>query len=390
MDIRLLTSKEFPHAQDLWDYCFEKKGSPFFEWYFSKYCKAENVLGAFDKDDFAGMIHLNPYMISLHGKNIPLAYFVGVATSPEKRGQGVLPRMTKKAFYLLREKGQCISLLMPVMAGIYQPYGFSFCYNKLKYDIPLRELSSLFKNTYKYTYELINASDITILQSIYKKAMAGYNGYAIRSLSGWQAILDDLSFSGGNIVIVRDNEDILGYMLYFIKDNAFNVLEMIALENHAKEAMLYFAAQHLSQCEDFKWLAPENDLTYLKFKEYDFCPVLRPFMMGRIIDAEKAVNELQFFMQEGQSVAIELSDSVIEENNGVFVLKEIDGRAYMYRDESVLADAKMDIGTFAQLCFGTYDVNVLHKAGFIHADSKAAEMLEKIFAKKKNYINEYF
>lgn len=37
MDFRLLQESALSQAADLWDYCFEKKGTPFYEWYFREY-----------------------------------------------------------------------------------------------------------------------------------------------------------------------------------------------------------------------------------------------------------------------------------------------------------------------------------------------------------------
>ena len=37
MDFRLLQESALSQAVDLWDYCFEKKGTPFYEWYFREY-----------------------------------------------------------------------------------------------------------------------------------------------------------------------------------------------------------------------------------------------------------------------------------------------------------------------------------------------------------------
>ena len=60
MDFRMLNAKLLPQAANLWDYCFEKKGDPFYEWYFSEYCLKQNtVIGGFDDDKLACMLHLN-------------------------------------------------------------------------------------------------------------------------------------------------------------------------------------------------------------------------------------------------------------------------------------------------------------------------------------------
>ena len=38
MDFRLINEKTLPQVAALWDECFEKKGTPFYEWYFFRVC----------------------------------------------------------------------------------------------------------------------------------------------------------------------------------------------------------------------------------------------------------------------------------------------------------------------------------------------------------------
>ena len=103
MDFRLLNAQMLPQAADLWDYCFEKKGDPFFEWYFKEYCLKQNsIIGGFDGDKLACMLHLNPYAITLRGQQVRLPYIVGVATAPEYRGQHLTRPMLETAFTVLR------------------------------------------------------------------------------------------------------------------------------------------------------------------------------------------------------------------------------------------------------------------------------------------------
>ena len=55
------------------------------------------------------------------------------------------------------------------------------------------------------------------------------------------------------------------------------------------------------------------------------------------------------------------------------------------------ATVLMDEAAFTQLFFGAYSVNDLLKAGMIFvADKESKEVLEKLFPKENNFINEYF
>ena len=50
MIYRVLSKERMYQAEELWNYCFEKKTEPFFRYYFEQYCGKDNmVIGGFDK-----------------------------------------------------------------------------------------------------------------------------------------------------------------------------------------------------------------------------------------------------------------------------------------------------------------------------------------------------
>mgnify|MGYP000408746851 CR=1 FL=1 len=78
MDFRLLQQDTLSQAADLWDYCFEKKGTPFYEWYFGEYALKQNrILGGFQDGKLLTMLHLNPYVLRLRGWDWKVPYIVG-------------------------------------------------------------------------------------------------------------------------------------------------------------------------------------------------------------------------------------------------------------------------------------------------------------------------
>ena len=88
MTYRLLSQNDSAEVQELWDYCFEKKDSSFFKWYFENSFQYERTLGTFEGRKLKSMLNLSPYHLNICGAEIPVSYIVGVATWPEYRGQG--------------------------------------------------------------------------------------------------------------------------------------------------------------------------------------------------------------------------------------------------------------------------------------------------------------
>ena len=112
---------------DMWQRNFRDPAS-YADFYFSEvYGKNEVVLRmGRDSGDLMGMIHLNPYVLSMRGIGMPAHYIVGVATDEEYRRQGVMRSLLAESFTLLRDRGECLTYLMPADEDYYLPFDFRF------------------------------------------------------------------------------------------------------------------------------------------------------------------------------------------------------------------------------------------------------------------------
>lgn len=392
MQIRSIKSdKEIEQVKELWDYCFEKKDTSFFQWYFSQYCPKQNtVLGAFLENDLAGMLHLNPYTISLNGCKIDTSYIVGVATSPLYRRKGVLKNLLISSFAKMREENQALAILMPSAIGVYMPYGFSFCYQQMRYNLPTTDLINDFPKVEDFVFSFVQVEDYSILKKVYDKAVKDFNGFVVREQSNWENILNEFKAGGGNILVARKDADYVGYMLYFFENNSLKIMELVGLNQEVKKSFLSYASQHFSQCEQVSWQMPINDLTYLDFKTNKNYPKILPFMAARVIEPIKALNDLKIDMFVDETLNIQITDNLLQENNAVFKLMAKNNKAFMQKvDEQ--PDIKIDIGTLTQLYFSAYKVQDLYTFGKIEVyNNNSLNLLENLFTLKTNYINEYF
>ena len=63
MEFRLASAEDRELVESLWAYCFEPREHPFFQWYFKKFYRPENVLLGFQNGQMACLTHLNPYTL---------------------------------------------------------------------------------------------------------------------------------------------------------------------------------------------------------------------------------------------------------------------------------------------------------------------------------------
>ncbi|MBQ8418589.1 MAG: GNAT family N-acetyltransferase [Phascolarctobacterium sp.] len=391
MTFRVVNEARMNQVMDLWDYCFEKKDDPFYQWYFSEYCGKNNmVIGGFDEQDkLQNMLHLNPYMLQLRGKQQLTPYIVGVATAPEARGQHLFRPLLETTFEVLRSQGFAFALLMPIYAGIYLPYQFSFCYYRHKYDMELEKLQlSKIGSDLQVARMALNKE---VLAPIYQNITQAWNGAPVRTDFQWNKLLKVHELENVQCAVVYEADEPCGYMFYKLQDVTFNVLELMAQDFAVRNRLLQFAAAHKSEAKHFTWLAEAWDKTYLSFVDHNVSGTLQPFMMARCLDARLALENLPVADDmEENSVVLLLTDNIIDRNNHLLKIKTAPGKleAVSTLDEE---EATMDMGAFTQLYFGAFTATELAQAGKIkvHNTAKLA-VLDKLFPKCHNYINEYF
>lgn len=406
MIYRVVNEERMPQVAELWDYCFEKRQEPFFQYYFNEYCGKNNmVIGGFEKvgpadengkqrERLRTMVHINPYMLCIRGQEQLTPYLVGVATAPESRGQHAFGPLLGTTFEVLRSEGFTFATLMPIYAGIYLRYEFAYCYYGLQYKMALADLGrELAKAPGKDLAVERVALDKELLAPLYAKLTSKYNGVPLRTDFQWKKLLTVHGLEGMQCALAYRNGEACGYMFYYISEGCFTVHELLTDGTDARNRLLQYAAMHQSSAKEFAWLAPAWDKTYLGFADQSLSPQLRPFMMARCLDARKAL--AQVVVPEGAqagSVVLLLTDKVIDRNNHLLKLYveagSIEVKTTIEQEEVV-----MDMGTFTQLYFGAFSATELYEAGRIRVKTGAEdklELLDSLFPKQRNFINEYF
>ena len=396
MNCRVVTMTELPQVMALWDYCFEKKEEPFFQWYFKKYCLQHNlILGGFSEDDghLQNMLHLNPYSILLRGQEERTPYIVGVATNPADRGHNLTKELLQSAFRLLRSKNCAFSFLMPAYAGIYRKYDFAFCYRKHVYEMPLDKLVVPFSSG-KLQIKHYRSYESGLFDNLYASLAEGYNGLPIRTDFQWHKLLTVHQLEKVQAVVVYHGSEPRGYMFYQItNDRTFYIQELVALTPDAKRSLLRYAVEHRSLADKLYWEAMEDDLTWLDFPDADWAGRAKPFMMARCFDAIQALQRyvVPEDCPDGQ-VTLLLQDNLLEENNSLVTLAVDTGSLYLEKATGD-ADAMIPMGAFTQLYFGAFTFSQLIEAGMIRMrfySPKLLSFLDALFPKCVNFINEYY
>lgn len=386
MEFRLATENDRGLVESLWDYCFEHREDPFFQWYFSKFYRPENVLMGFQDGQMDCLTHLNPYTLNIRGKKIDTSYIVGLATHPAARRSGVGGKLLTAALQEMKRRGHFLHILMPSKAGFYQPYGYELYCHQWKETMPLEALRPLTDRTVRYAF--VNSTDQwPYLAAIYDGYTKGLSGYAVRDEKSWRSHIE-AQLAEGNIAVCFDGDTPIGYAFYQLGEPTIVSGEFVYTCRKGKRGLLGYMYNHRSQGEAFQWNEGIHDQGYRFYPDGKQGHETLPFMTGRIVDVKGALKQLPY--QHDGKVTLKTEDPLAGWNSGTFTLTVQNGRADVVRDDQAQAEAAMPIGTLALLAFGAMDVDDLVFNEKLSGTDQALQTLQKLFPTEKNWINEWY
>ncbi|MDU2065059.1 MAG: GNAT family N-acetyltransferase [Sporomusaceae bacterium] len=387
----MIEPREETAIKKLWSYCFEPEGHPFFEWYFGKYYKPENVLAGVKDGHLLCCLHLNPYKIFLRGQVFATSYIVGVATAPEARSQKSIGGLLAESLVEMRRRGQWVVLLMPFKGIFYYPYDFEFCYHSLLYDVDLADLR--FAASGDGVFKAVTEENICFLQPVYEAYTKDLHGYPVRQAASWRQLYEEHQTDQGHAYLLFEADEAAGYIFYMLKEDKVVVKEMAYRSETAKQALLRFCYNHRSQVSRLYWLAPIDDGTLFSLPDPKVGVSIYPFMTARIVDVVKALSEVSYPSVATGRIVFAVNDPLSTWNHGTFALTVQEGRGQVVKltDEMIgEAECRFTSGTLAQLLFGRVSASQLYKMGKITAPLAALALLDQFFPACTNYINEYY
>jgi len=388
MEIRLTTNQDLEQVKNLWAYCFENY-EPFFSWYFREYYQGDNTIGAFEKDRLLSSLQLIPYNIYLRGQVLPTSYIVGVASFPEARSAGIVGKLLVESLVELRRRDHVISLLMPFKASFYYPYQFEICYHHYKYDINLDDLKPV-TTTYGDFLSIKGTDNILELDEVYQEFVRNKHGYIVRDTKNWRLLLEEHEGEKGYSYLLKNDEKVEGYILYYLKDDKMIVREMAYSNRQVQMSLFQFIYNHRSQVKKLEWSAPLDDTTFFSLSDPKEGISIYPFLTARIIDVKGLLTKINYPVDINVDLIINVSDNWASWNNKHFWVSVSDGQAVV-KSTSEEPDISIDIGAFTQLIFGRLSVQeIIYMERIELKDNSYGIVFDKLFPPCNNFINEYY
>lgn len=287
MDIRYLHQQEKERSRELWEQCFPEDSARFLDYYYQEKCRDNQILVLEgERGEILSMAHQNPYRIVMPAGEYVLDYIVGVATDEKCRHQGYMRRLLTRMLSEQKARKNPFTFLMPASWKIYAPFGFDWIF-----DQPDFQLNSLGKGLESYPAADSPREREEVREWLGQWLSRRYQIYALRDAAYLDCQKKEIDSEYGEIFLLRDS------------------------------------ASRLRGMECF-WGKEERERRFLYAEEPYLAanPSAKPAIMARILDLPEFMKSIRLKKradgekQDPVEFIINLSDPVLEENNGCFLV----------------------------------------------------------------------
>lgn len=350
---------ENQRARKLYEEIFDEDSPAFVDYYFRvKAAENEIFVVENEKQEILATLHLNPYKMMFCDERVKTNYIVAVATRADCRHQGMMRSLLQASLQEMYRREETFTWLMPAAEAIYRPFGFRFIYekNKMTVTADVLQRAETDENWQIHSDQEVSGDifceeakkeDLAELACFAEKQLSKLaEVYTVHDIAYFEQRMQEVECEGGSLILIRKEKEICGYFLALKKDReAWEIVVEDAVQKKAFPAV-------------FHWFgASEEKCTFTAFpqiwEQYAQSENV-PAIMGRIVHLERFVCYLK--IKKEQEWKIRLTDSLIPENNGYFIIKTgIEGGS-LIRVENLSEKEKkmfcsMDIGQLTEELF---------------------------------------
>lgn len=350
---------ENQRARKLYEEIFDEDSPAFVDYYFRvKAAENEIFVVENEKQEILSTLHLNPYEMMFCGEKVKTNYIVAVATRADCRHQGMMRSLLQASLQEMYRRKETFTWLMPAAEAIYRPFGFRFIYEKNKMTVTADVLrrAETDENWQIHSDQEVSGDifceeakkeDLAELACFAEKQLSKLaEVYTVHDIAYFEQRMQEVECEGGSLILIRKEKEICGYFLALKKDReAWEIVVEDAVQKKAFPAVLHWFGASEEKCTFTAF--PQIWEQYAQSENV-------PAIMGRIVHLERFVCCLK--IKKEQEWKIRLTDSLIPENNGYFIIKTGIEGGNLIRVENLSEKEKkmfcsMDIGQLTEELF---------------------------------------
>ena len=279
--LRYISQEQCLETRGVWEEVFSEDSQIFTEYYYRVKAPANEGFVLEGSDGIRAMLFLTPEKMQIHETQVQSAYIVGVATRQQYRHRGYMACLLRESFQMLRQRKVPFVFLMPASAAIYEPFGFRFIYDRPIWDAETLQMEKL---------QQLGEESIGLMADFSNKWLASENGvYICRDEVYDKVMLEELQAQNGCVLgYVGEDAKLQGLCLYTCEEGEADIQEVLA--------------------------DPEAESCFVQRT-----PETKPCIMGRILHLPALLELLRSANGETICFGLQVEDTQIPENNGLFV-----------------------------------------------------------------------
>ncbi|HIZ27028.1 MAG TPA: GNAT family N-acetyltransferase [Candidatus Barnesiella merdipullorum] len=316
----------------LWQLCFHDD-ERFVDLLFDHLYRDENALCFEEHGVLTTALQMLPYRLTYGSSVLGVSYISGAATRPEYRNRGLMSRLLKQSFEVMRSRGIPLSVLIPAepwLYGYYATKGYAPVFFRRECD---------FTAVHRFEgagYRRVNLSHDELYR-FFDAQMRRRSCCLLHEPDDFEVICGDNRLDGGEVVALANEVGELSALAFVVPhDDRTVVKELLAVSDEAHDAALHEAMR----------LFPGVPLTVMAPPESEEGSLQRVGMM-RIVDVPAMLSAVAQ-NHPGLQVVVRVTDPLLPGNDGAYRLG--DGECRCVETDS--CDLDVDVAELALVIFG--------------------------------------
>ncbi len=367
--IRNAVSEDKKEFRSLWDKCFTDS-IVFRDWFFENRFIPEYSICMEEDNKIVSEVQSIPYFIKIRNAIIPATMMVGACTHPDYTKRGYMKELYTWYMNYVKDLGIVLCAHTPAVLHTYFYVGH-FPVSSTAF-IEIEKVEKTADEADVLEIDMKNESAAFL--KCYSRFAQNYSGIILRTISDMRLKLSDYAADGGKAIAVLENGEVLAYAVYYDTEEMLHGEEIVSLNQHAEQKIVNKLI-HLGEGKKVKIKLPPDTKSISNQGVVTISP--------RNVLGLANVSHLLRAVGNNLSIAIEIEDSVVKENNGIFNLKG--------EKTKELPVFKTTSGNLIQWLCGYKSIEELSNEGSLEVYNKpGAEVLDNLFPKQAcHIIDEY-
>ena len=277
------------------------------------------------------------------GASVPCCGIAAVGVAPEQRGGGLARQIMAEAMRELHARHTPLSALFPATQPIYRAVGFEQAGDTFDVRIPLRSITVRDRSL---RVQPLKEAEAPSLRALYRAEAPRRSGWLDRSETIWERAHRPWGGGARHYAIVGD-AGTEGYVVLQRRPVRMNhhdlaIADMLARTPAAARRLLTFFADHGSLDEAVTFRGYPSHPLLMLLAEQSYSVSLTDQWMLRLVDVPLALSMRGYPQHVTAELHLDVTDPLLDENNGRFVLRVADGKGTAERggEGSVAIDVR--------------------------------------------------